>query len=106
MSGDPLCGCRAAAEAMAAKREKNIHTIQFPRYSPDLNPMDYFVWAEVEQRMVASKPRRLESKDAFAKRLRTTALAIPSAVIRKGVADLKARARNCYENDGRVVTWE
>ena len=56
--------------------------------------------------MVASKPRRLESKDAFAKRLRTTALAIPSAVIRKGVADLKARAKNCYENDGRVVTWD
>lgn len=45
-------------------------------------------------------------KTHSSKLLRTTALAIPSAVIRKGVADLKARARNCYENDGRVVTWE
>ncbi|CAE8648788.1 unnamed protein product [Polarella glacialis] len=32
--------------AVAAKKELGIKAVQFPRYSPDLNPLDYSLWDE------------------------------------------------------------
>ena len=88
----------------ATKAENNIHALHFPRYSPDLNPMDYFLWAEVERRMVKGAPKKLETIDAFKARLRHTALAIPTSVVRKGVASMNERARDCFANAGKFVT--
>ena len=93
-------------KAIKAKKELCIDAMSFPRYSPDLNPMDYFVWEEVEARMTKNKPKKLESVDVFKKRLRRTALGIPESVIRKGVKNMKKRIQNCYENDGKLVKWD
>ena len=93
-------------KAIKAKQELCIDAMSFPRYSPDLNPMDYFVWEEVEARMTKNKPKKLESVDVFKKRLRRTALGIPESVIRKGVKDMKKRIQNCYENDGKFIKWD
>ena len=62
-----------SGNAVTAKGALNITAIQFPRYSPDLNPMDYFLWQEVEKRMAKNAPKRLESVQAFKARLRRTA---------------------------------
>ena len=40
-----------ASIAMAAKAAMKIQPIAFPTYSPDLNPLDYALWQEVENRM-------------------------------------------------------
>jgi hypothetical protein len=93
-------------KAIQAKKENGIVAMHFPRYSPDLNPLDYFVWQEVESRMAKNTPKKLESVDAFKQRLRRTALAVPEAVIRKGLENMKKRIQNCYENGGRFVTWD
>ena len=76
-----------------AKKEVGIKPIEFPKYSPDLNPMDYFVWDEVQSRMDKNAPKR-ESFEAFKVRLRKTAMGIPACVIRKGVQNLRVRARH------------
>jgi hypothetical protein len=95
-----------SGKAVSAKGALNITAIQFPRYSPDLNPMDYFLWQEVEKRMAKNAPKRLESVQAFKARLRRTALAIPEAVVRKGVSNMKDRVKNCFANRGKHIAWD
>ena len=34
-----------------AKQEVKIEAIPFPRHSPDLNPLDFSIWAEINRRM-------------------------------------------------------
>ena len=56
--------------------------------------------------MAKGEPSVLETVDAFKARLRRTALAVPECVIRKGVADMRARLRDCYSNGGKFVKWD
>ena len=94
-------GCKTKLGA-EAKKEVGIKPIEFPKYSPDLNPMDYFVWDEVQRRMDKSAPKR-ESMEAFKARLRKTAMSIPADVIRKGVKCLRERARQVVDAKGRDI---
>ena len=87
-------------QAISAKRDLKINPIEFPKYSPDLNPCDYFLWDEVTRRMENNKPKGKESVDAFKARLRRTALGIPQSVILKGVASMKERAKQIYDAEG------
>jgi hypothetical protein len=91
-------------KGVAAKDELKIKPLEFPRYSPDLNPLDYFLWAEVERRMQASRITRRESRDAYMARLRRTALAIPKAVITKAVAQLKRRSAEIVDAEGESIS--
>ena len=34
----------------AAKDEVGLCPLRFPKYSPDLNPLDFFIWSEIERR--------------------------------------------------------
>ena len=86
--------------AMQAKEELKITTEPFPRYSPDLNPLDYFLWEEVENRMKAGDPNRPETLDEFKVRLRKTAMSIPQHVIRDGILSVNGRIEGCYKNKG------
>ena len=92
--------------AKAMKASLGIQCLNFPRYSPDLNPLDYFVWEEVESRMQKNAPPGVESVDDFKKLLRRTALAVPESVIRKGVADLVPRVQWCAANGGLDIPWD
>ncbi len=40
-----------AKKGIAAKVKGHIHPINFPMRTPDLNPLDYGFWAEVNRRM-------------------------------------------------------
>ena len=55
--------------------------------------------------MPKNAPKRLESVQAFKARLRRTALAIPEAIVRKGVSNTKDRVNNCVANRGKHVAW-
>jgi hypothetical protein len=86
--------------AKTARAELKIRTIDFPRYSPDLNPMDFFMWSEVQRRMDKGKIPKKESVSQYKTRLRRTAMAIPEAVIRKAVMSIKTRAKAVVEAKG------
>ena len=86
--------------AIQAKKELKIHPINFPTYSPDLNPCDFSMWQEVEDQMAAQKIPRGETVDGFKARLRRTALAIPAHVIKKMLADMKLRTGSVFERKG------
>ena len=82
------------------KAELNIVPMEFPKYSPDLNPCDYSLWQEVENRMGKQRAPRYETVDAFKARLRRTALSIPARVVGKIVADMKKRSQSVYDEIG------
>ena len=81
---------RAAEEA---KAELGICAMEYPKYSPDLNPMDYFLWSEVQRRMDKQSAPANKSQKAYKVRMRRTAFAIPRSVIQRAVAGIKARAQ-------------
>ena len=42
--------------AMAEKRRLGLRTIQWPRYSPDLMPLDFCLWSDISKRAAAEAP--------------------------------------------------
>ena len=86
--------------AVAAKQDAGIETLQFPRRSPDLNPCDFSLWEEIENRLAAQAAPRQETAQGFKARLRKTAMSIPEPVVRKMVQAIKGRAQSIYDHNG------
>ncbi len=74
--------------------------IEFPRYSPDLNPCDYALWEELQNRMAAQKAPANESLAQFKARLRKTALAIPEKVVERMLSSMVGRTQGIYKANG------
>ena len=89
-----------SGKALAEKAAADIQTLQFPRYSPDLNPCDFSLWEEVQTRMAAQAAPRRETATGFKARLRQTAMSIPEPVIRSMLKSIKGRAQSIYDHDG------
>ena len=83
-----------------AKREVGIKPKVWPRYSPDLNPLDFFLWENITDRMEASAPSGHETIDELKKRMRRVALRTPKAVIRKAILQMSTRIQKVYEEKG------
>ena len=60
----------------------------FPRYSPDLNPLDFSLWEAVMARMWRNAPPGQETVAAHKARLRRTALRLPRDTVRRAVCDI------------------
>ena len=73
-------------KATQVKEQAGIQTLDFPRRSPDLNVLDYSLWAYINRKMraqEASFKNKKETAKQYMARLRRTALAVPSSVVRK-----------------------
>lgn len=86
--------------AKKAKEDLGIHAIDYPQHSPDLNPMDFYVWAEIDRRMSKHKAPNNETQIQYKARLRRTAMNLPEAVVRKAVLSIKQRAKAIVEAKG------
>ena len=80
-----------------------ITTIEWPRYSPELMPLDFSLWANIGLRMDGCAPRGRESVAAFKKRLRRVALETPAAEVRSAVEGMRKRAQQIWEADGKNI---
>ena len=89
-----------SSKSMRAKTELGIDTITFPRYSPDLNPLDFSLWDAIEEKLVKSKLCGLETTEQFKARLRRTAMSLPADTVRAAVQDIKVRAKLVYDAKG------
>jgi hypothetical protein len=85
--------------AKAAKKKLEMSPIDFPAYSPDLNPLDFSLWEEVSNRMEKKRVKN-ESASEYKVRLRRTALSIPEPVVRKMLGSIRARAKSIYDHSG------
>ena len=87
-----------------AKRDAGIHVFEIPKRSPVLNVCDYFLWSAVNMRMRAQEKKfaegKRETRHAFLRRLRRTALSLPSSVIQAAVGDMKRRCERLVAAGG------
>ena len=87
-------------KAEDAKSELGITPVRFPRYSPDLNPLDFSIWTAVEQRMFQNTPKRVETVAEYKKRLRLTALRLPAQVVSAAVRSMPTRMKAVVDAKG------
>ena len=95
-----------SSKAKKAKKELGYRVVSLPRYSPDLNPLDFFLWNNIEQRMEASAPKGKESMDQFKKRLRKTAMSTSKRLLGKAVASIKKRAKAIHAAGGGDIDFD
>ena len=70
-----------------------------PKYSPDLNPLDYSLWSAIDDKAL-KQSKSGETADAYKKRLRRIALRMPKKVVRVAVEQIKKRAEAIFAADG------
>ena len=46
-----------STKARLAKEELGFKVLSLPRYSPNGNPLDFFLWADIEMRMTLTAPK-------------------------------------------------
>ena len=90
--------------AIKAKQAAKIEVIALPPRSPDLNPLDYAIWAEVNKRMRAQerkfKASQRETRAQFLKRLCRTAMNLPCEYVDRVMASLVKRCALCIKASG------
>ena len=81
--------------AKNAKQELDIDVLELPKRSPDLNPLEFSFWSQVNTRLRAQENKFrsgfTESRGQFIKRLRRTILRTPPQVLRKMVSNMRRR---------------
>ena len=88
----------------AAKRSSHIEILQIPPRSPDLNPLDFSFWAEVNTRMRKQEARfssdYVEPRAVFVDRLRRTILGVPASKLVHMVGSMKRRCKQVVDAEG------
>ena len=99
---DPT-GFRSKA-GLAAKESAGIKTFEIPKRSPSLNVCDYALWTEVNKRMRAQEKRmpsnKRESRAEFLKRLKRTALRLPSSFVDSSIKQMRKRCQRLQDAKG------
>ena len=96
-----------STKATLAKRELGWKVLSLPRYSPDLNPLDFFLWTDIEKRMELSAPKaRKETLEEFKTRLRKTAMGTSKKFLGKAIGSIKKRMSAIFEADGKHISMD
>ena len=75
--------------------------IPWPPYSPDLTPMDFFIWGHLKGRLYTGQ--RYPGFDVLTVRIQEEATGIPLDMIRRALADFWERLLICEERGGMSV---
>ena len=90
-----------------AKQGAGILTDYLPRRSPDLNVLDYRIWAEINSRMRTQEKSftraKRETQQQYLARLKRTALSLPRSFVEKAVQDMHRRVRDIYGAGGGLI---
>lgn len=72
--------------------------INWPPRSPDLSPLDYFLWGYLKDRVYRSKPKTLtELKDNIEREI----IAIPKDMLERSIQNFKKRLEECMGRGGQ-----
>ncbi|CAK0792892.1 unnamed protein product [Prorocentrum cordatum] len=89
---------------MAAKKSAGIQTLDLPKRPPDLMPLDFAFWANLNKRMGGQEKdwpaSKTETRAQYLARLRRAALATPSEYIRSIMGSLHKRCGLLVEAKG------
>ena len=90
-------------KALTAKRRLIVRTIAWPRYSPDLMPLDFSLWTNINERVRATAPSGRETVAAFSRRLKRIALRTPRATVLAAVGAMRTRADQIWAAGGKDI---
>ena len=100
----PSSSDRTGPSAEAAKKSAGIHTLDLPKRSPDLMPLDFAFWKNLNKRMRVQErdwpDSKRETRSQYLARLRRTALATPAQFIHSIMGGMQKRCRLCEEAKG------
>ena len=91
---------------MSAKRDCKIDVFKIPCRSPDLNPLDYSIWAEVNKRMREQERNwtsKKETRDQYVARLKKTAQDLEQVLVNDSIGDLVVRCERHAQARGGYV---
>ena len=92
-------------KAKYVKKALGVNVLEIPKRSPDLNPLDYAFWSEVNNRLRKQEAKfadsYTETRCSFARRLRRTILCIRPCTLRPMVSNMKRRCVLLREASGR-----
>ena len=81
--------------AKDTKRALHVDVLELPKRSPDLNPLDYAFWSNVNERLRAQEKKfggdYTEPRMQFIKRLRRTILGTRPQALTSMIANMKRR---------------
>ena len=63
-------------------------------------PLDYTLWNEIEDRVLAKHIPRDETNEMYLKRLRSVALHLPKRIVKNTVMRMKANIQATYDSNG------
>ena len=93
-----------SSKGMAAKDAAGIITLDLPKRSPDLNPLDFSFWAAVNKKMRRAErawPKaRRETREAYVSRLARTARSLKGEYIHRIIGAMAGRVQQVVEFNG------
>ena len=90
-------------KAKQMKESKHIKAMPFPRHSPDLNPLDFSLWSEIERRVLDRAPKKVETVAAYKARLRRAALDLPKGLVMKAVGSMPKKIKEVRDAKGGSI---
>ena len=91
-------------KGIAEKSAQGLTVLTIPKRSPDLNVLDYAIWAEVEKRLRAQErnmgSEKYETRAEFEQRLDRTARRLPASFINNAIGNLQKRCQLLYKAKG------
>ena len=76
---------------------KFIQGREWPPRSPDLNPLDFFLWGFLKSKVYTPRPATLAQLEA---NIRREVNALDPATVSRALLDVKVRAHKCIANNG------
>ena len=96
-------GAYKANVARRAKAEVGVFTMDLPRYTPELMPLNYSPWVAIQAKMDERRLTGPESPESFKNRLHSTALALPRNVVTRALLDVKRRILAIRDAEGKRI---
>ena len=96
-----------ALSAHSPSQGTGIIPFEIPNRSPQLNVLDYAIWARINQRMRKQELRwpvnKKETRQEYLARLRRTAKRLPPKFINKSIMNMKARCHRLFKAEGGQI---
>lgn len=88
---------RVIAKGFPARHKKGM---DWPPYSPDLSPMDYYLWGNVKDKVYKNRPTDLP---ALKQKISDTMSAIPEEELKKTIDNFEKRLRLTISKEGEHI---
>ena len=95
--------CHTSQQTIKCLNEMGIEFIgpeKWPPNSPDLNPLDYFFWSEVENRL---KSKSFKNKHELVEKIKESVKEIPLKMIRDSIDNFRSRIGAVEKNQGGLI---